>query len=97
MRGCLSYEIVSLIKRGATPEDACREALRGLTETKLALGEDAGSISLIALSPDGRFGAATTLDCFPFATAHGAENGLFAADSAGRIRPVAVGDIPDVD
>ena len=97
MRGCLSYEIVSLMKRGATPEDACREALRGLTETKLALGEDAGSISLIALSPDGRFGAATTLDCFPFATAAGAENGLFAADAQGRIRPVAVGDIPDVD
>ena len=79
MRGCLSYEIVSLMKRGLHPKQACEEALRGLAERKLALGEDAGSISLIALSPDGSFGAATTLPCFPFAA--GSENavGLFTA------------------
>ena len=66
MRGCLSYEAVSLMRRGAAPMDACRETLRGLTARKEALGEDKGSISLIALSPDGRYGAATTLDLFPF-------------------------------
>ena len=66
MRGCLAYETVSLMRRGAAPMDACREALRGLTVRKEALGEDRGSISLIALSPDGRYGAATTLDLFPF-------------------------------
>lgn len=68
MRGCLSYEIVSLMRRGASAQAACEEALRGLTERKRALGEDAGSISLIALSADGAFGAATTLDVFPFVT-----------------------------
>ena len=67
MRGCLSYEIVSLMRRGASPLEACREALSFLSERKLALGEDAGSISVIALNPRGETGAATTLDVFPFA------------------------------
>ena len=66
MRGCLSYEVVSLMRRGASPQAACEEALRGLSDRKLALGEDAGSISLIALSPAGETGAATTLNVFPF-------------------------------
>ena len=46
MRGCLSYETVSLMKRGRTPKEACEEALRGLSRRKLELGEDEGSISL---------------------------------------------------
>lgn len=66
MRGCLSYEAVSLMRRGANPQDACEEALAGLTHRKLELGEDSGSISLIALSPDGASGAATTLERFPY-------------------------------
>ena len=74
MRGCLSYEIVSLMRGGASPSEACGTALRFLTERKIELGEDAGSISLIALSPDGRFGAATTLLRFPFAA--GGEEGV---------------------
>ena len=84
MRGCLSYETVSLMKRGLHPKQACEEALRGLAERKLALGENAGSISLIALSPDGSFGAATTLPCFPFAAGSKNAVGLFtaAADSS---------------
>jgi len=67
MRGCLSYETVSLMRRGASPADACREALSALVARKISLGEDEGSISLIALSPDGAYGAATTLEIFHFA------------------------------
>lgn len=81
MRGCLSYEIVSLMRRGAAPKEACEEALFSLVARKLQLGEDAGSISLIALAPDGRFGAATTLSVFPFAAGAGDEIALYAADS----------------
>ncbi len=66
MRGCLSYEIVSLMRRGASPLEACQEALAFLTSRKIELGEDAGSISLIALNPKGETGAATTLDLFPY-------------------------------
>ena len=83
MRGCLSYEIVSLMRRGASPEDACREALDALTERKLALGEDRGSISVIALNPRGEYGAATTLPVFPFAAGREGEASLYAA-SAGE-------------
>lgn len=67
MRGCLSYEAVSLMRRGASAQEACEEALRGLSDTHRRLGEDAGSVSLIALSAQGGFGAATTLPLFPFA------------------------------
>lgn len=86
MRGCLSYEIVSLMRRGAAPKEACEEALRGLVARKLQLGEDEGSISLIALSPAGRFGAATTLSVFPFAAGAADEIALYAAD--GRCSPL---------
>ncbi len=78
MRGCLSYEIVSLMKRGADPLEACMEALTGLSERKIALGEDAGSISVIALNPKGETGAATTLEVFPYAAGSGDGCGLFA-------------------
>lgn len=78
MRGCLSYEIVSLMRRGSTAQEACEEALAGLVSRKLELGEDAGSISLIALAPDGTYGASTTESVFPFVV--GTEDGpkLFA-------------------
>lgn len=74
MRGCLSYEIVSLMKRGASAQQACEEAMNDFVSRKLELGEDAGSMSVIALAPDGTFGAATTLDVFPFTV--GNESGV---------------------
>ena len=85
MRGCLSYEIVSLMRRGASPLDACREALAFLSGRKLELGEDAGSISVIALNPRGETGAATTLDVFPAAVGGSGGTGLF---TVGREHPV---------
>lgn len=66
MRGCLSYEIVSLMKRGFSPQKACEQAVKELSERKIQMGEDAGSISVIALSATGEYGAATTLPLFPF-------------------------------
>ena len=47
--------------------------MAGLVARKLQLGETAGSMSLIALSPDGGYGAATTENVFPFVI--GTENG----------------------
>ena len=78
MRGCLSYETVSLMRRGFSPAEACRAALGALAERKESLGEDRGSISLIALSPEGEFGAATTLPVFPFAAGKGEAASLYA-------------------
>ena len=94
MRGCLSYETVSLMRRGASPAEACREALNALAEKKKSLREGEGSISLIALSPDGTFGAATTLPVFPFAAGRGEEAALYAAAAGSpQLRAVTPEDI----
>lgn len=79
MRGCLSYEIVSLMRAGYSPQRACEQAVKALSERKIELGEDAGSISVIALSPSGEYGAATTLDVFPFVAGNQNGVGLYAA------------------
>lgn len=79
MRGCLSYEIVSLMKRGASPDEACFEAVKELSGRKLSLGEDEGSISVIAMNAQGDYGAATTLSVFPFAAAKDSAVELFAS------------------
>ena len=97
MRGCLSYAVVSLMRRGASPADACREALSDLEDTRRRLGEEKGSISLIALAPDGRFGAATTLGLFPFAAGDDKGVSLYACDETGHIRPVREEDLEGAD
>ena len=79
MRGCLSYEIVSLMKRGASPDEACQQALYELVKSKLSLGEDEGSMSVIAMNAQGQYGAATTLRIFPFAAAKNTQPRLYAA------------------
>lgn len=79
MRGCLSYEIVALMRAGSTAQEACDCALRRLVERKLELGEEKGEISVIALSPEGSYGAATTLPIFPFALGNGQGASLHAA------------------
>lgn len=79
MRGCLSYEIVALMRAGVSPQKACEQAVRALSERKVQLGEDAGSISVIALSPCGEYGAATTLPVFPFVAGKDGETNLYAA------------------
>ena len=80
MRGCLSYEVVARMREGATPQQACDAALRPLRARLRELGEPDGGISLIALSPSGQHGAATTIELFPFAAAGGEETpSLYAA------------------
>lgn len=82
MRGCLSYEIVSLMRAGCTPQQACEKALKGLSERKIELGEDAGSISVIAMASDGTYGAATTLPVFPFAAGDEKDISVYVARPA---------------
>ena len=67
MRGCLSYDTVSLMRRGASPQEACDEALHRLRARMRELNETDGGMSLIAMDPNGRFGASTTVNLFPFA------------------------------
>lgn len=99
MRGCLSYEIVMLMRNGCTPQQACEQAVKSLSERKIQLGEDAGSISVIALSPDGSTGAATTLPVFPFVA--GSQNGISiyaarpAEDGKMKISVTSVSEMED--
>lgn len=79
MRGCLSYQVVSSMAQGKSAQAACEEALGKLCAQKIALGEDAGSMSLIALDARGVCGAATTLKVFPFAHLSQGEVKLCAA------------------
>ena len=81
MRGCLSYETVARMRNGESPQQACQHALDALAERKRELGEDAGSISLIALSPRGEFGAATTLPVFPFAAGNEETAALYIVET----------------
>lgn len=84
MRGCLSYEIVSLMRAGMSAQKACEQAVLELSQRKIQLGEDAGSISVIALAPDGTFGAATTLPVFPFVAGANGEARIYAARPCGE-------------
>ncbi len=94
MRGCLSYEAVARMRQGSDPTTACREALQMLVTRKLELGEDCGSMSLIALAPDGTFGAATTLPVFPFAAGCNNLTGLYVTgNDSPAIRSVTEDDI----
>lgn len=84
MRGCLSYEVVSQMRKGADPKEACESAVQALYQKLVAQGEaDLDSISVIALTPDGRTGAATTKELFEFSVGDGRGVNLYGATREG--------------
>jgi N4-(beta-N-acetylglucosaminyl)-L-asparaginase len=93
MRGCLSRDAVSLMRDGMTPQEACDTALYRLRARMRELDDADGGMSLIALNPEGQFGASTTIDLFPFAVAReGKGAALYAAgqgETASTVRRVA--------
>ena len=66
MKGCLSFQIVSLLKMGINCQDACEKALFDHQEALIARGIQPGSMSVIAMDKEGNFGGATTKKEFPF-------------------------------
>ena len=69
MKGCISYEIVRLMKEGLHPQEACERAVRLLdAELKERRGK-AGDLSLIAMNKEGQWGVATNIEGFSFAVA----------------------------
>ncbi len=70
LRYCGSFLVVEAMRRGASPEDACIEAVqRILRGENKPVGEV--SANFIALSPDGRVGAAGTDREFAYAVVNG--------------------------
>src|SRR5262249_7065482 len=59
---CLSFRVVSLMENGLPPQEACEEAIRYLL--RLRPGHQNRGAACIALSKDGRIGAAATRDGF---------------------------------
>lgn len=66
MKGCLSIDVISRMKNGASAQQACEEALTAHYERLTSDIYQTGSMSLVALDRDGNFGAATTKKEFPF-------------------------------
>lgn len=69
MKGCVSYEIVRLMKDGMHPQEACEKAVNMFDlELKERRGK-AGDMSLIAMNNKGEWGVATNIEGFSFAVA----------------------------
>lgn len=69
MKGCISYEIVRLMKEGLHPQEACERAV-GLLDRELKERRGkAGDLSLIAMNNKGEWGVATNIQGFSFAVA----------------------------
>ncbi|TQQ84206.1 N(4)-(beta-N-acetylglucosaminyl)-L-asparaginase [Peptacetobacter hominis] len=69
MKGCISYEIVRLMKEGMHPQEACETAVNKLDEELKERRGKAGDLSLIAMNNKGEWGVATNIEGFSFAIA----------------------------
>lgn len=61
-KACASFRTVESMKRGLSPQEACEETIRHMIRRQPRCLEMACVV--LALSPDGRYGAATTKDVF---------------------------------
>lgn len=69
MKGCISYEIVRLMKEGLTPQEACEKAVNDLDASLEKRRTVAGDLSVVAMNNKGEFGCATNIDGFSFSVA----------------------------
>lgn len=69
MKGCVSYEIVRLMKEGMHPQKACEKAVEMFDKELRERRGKAGDMSLIAMNNKGEWGVATNIEGFSFAVA----------------------------
>lgn len=69
MKGCISYEIVRLMKEGLTPQEACEKAVNDLDASLKKRRTVAGDLSAVAMNNKGEFGCATNIEGFSFSVA----------------------------
>ena len=69
MKGCISYEIVRLMKEGMHPQLACETAVNKLHAELIKRRGEAGDLSVIAMNNEGEWGVATNIEGFSFAVA----------------------------
>ncbi|MBM4014549.1 MAG: N(4)-(beta-N-acetylglucosaminyl)-L-asparaginase [Planctomycetes bacterium] len=88
MRWCGSFLVVELMRQGASPEEACLEAIRRIAR-KDPRGADL-SISFVALDKAGRYGAAGSASGFEYSVTTASASRVLtgAALSAAAIGPI---------
>ena len=64
MKGCVSYEIVRLMKEGHHPQEACEIAVNTFNLELIKRRGSAGDMSLIAINNKGEWGCASNIDSF---------------------------------
>lgn len=69
MKGCISYEVVRLMKEGMHPQKACDVAVNRLNEELIRRRGKAGDLSLVAMNHKGEWGVATNIEGFSFVVA----------------------------
>lgn len=69
MKGCVSYEIVRLMKEGYTPQEAADKAVSELNNLLISRRKEAGDISVVCINNKGEFGVATNIEGFSFVVA----------------------------
>ena len=74
MKGCISYEIVRLMREGKHPQEACDIAVSQLDAKLKRRRGKAGDLSLVALNNKGEWGVATNIEGFSFSVATKKEN-----------------------
>ena len=67
MKGMVSYEIVSLIGEGYSPQEACEKVVDKLDKKLKARRGKAGDLSVVAMDKDGNYGVASNIEGFSFA------------------------------
>lgn len=69
MKGCISYEIVRLMKKGYHPQEACEIAVNELNTELIERCGYAGDLSVVAMNHKGEWGVATNIEGFSFVVA----------------------------
>ncbi len=69
MKGCLSYEIVSLMRQGYNPQQACDIAITELEKNLFLKGKKLGDCSVVAINKKGEWGASSNTNSFSFVVA----------------------------
>ena len=69
MKGCVSYEIVRMMKEGMHPQAACEKAVNTFSKELIKRRGEAGDMSLIAMNNKGEWGCATNIEGFSFVVA----------------------------
>jgi isoaspartyl peptidase/L-asparaginase-like protein (Ntn-hydrolase superfamily) len=84
-----SFFVVEQMRAGKSPQEACEIAVKRINDTAVRRGVHPTGVAFVALSPQGQFGAAGTIEAkFQFAVGHGDKIELLTAKALGPQGPM---------